>query len=253
MNTQNEMTFFEHLLELRSRIFKILISLFLFTLVGFYFSDYILHVIIRPLTDLSKEYTNTEVVINDFTMIFLNKLSVSVVFGFVFTLPILLYELFMFVIPAFNKKINILSVLFSIIVSCMFFLGGILFSYFVLSPISINFFHEISNEFSNSNASVVMPQLYSLNSYYSYVIRLSLICGIIFELPVLINILVYIGILNIDRLKKIRRYLYLSFFIIAAILTPPDVVSQFLIAIPLICLYEFSILLAYLFNRSNND
>tara|TARA_Y100000590_G_C14843685_1_gene684946 strand:- start:125 stop:421 length:297 start_codon:yes stop_codon:yes gene_type:complete len=98
-----------------------------------------------------------------------------------------------------------------------------------------------------------MPQLYSLNSYYSYVIRLSLICGIIFELPVLINILVYIGILNIDRLKKIRRYLYLSFFIIAAILTPPDVVSQFLIAIPLICLYEFSILLAYLFNRSNND
>ena len=98
-----------------------------------------------------------------------------------------------------------------------------------------------------------MPQLYSLNSYYSYVIRLSLICGIIFELPVLINILVYIGILNIDRLKKIRRYLYLSFFIIAAILTPPDVVSQFLIAIPLICLYEFSILLAYLFNGSNND
>ena len=135
----------------------------------------------------------------------------------------------------------------------MFFLGGILFSYFILSPISINFFHQISNEFSNSDTSVVMPQLYSLNSYYSYVIRLSLICGIIFELPVLINILVYIGVLNIDRLKKIRRYLYLSFFIIAAILTPPDVVSQFLIAIPLICLYEFSILLAYLFNGSNND
>ncbi len=249
MSRIKEMTFLEHLLELRYRLIYIVIAFTILFIFGFYFSDKILVIMLNPIDNIVSENNNSKVIVTHFTTIMLKKISICFYFGFFLTLPVILYQLVAFFLPAIDKKIHLFKVICFIILATLFFVLGFLFSYFVIVPNSIYFFQEISNNFLASyNNKILNPQsqnmiesFYILDNYLDYFLNMSIMCGFVFELPIVINMLVYLNILDVKRLNKIRPFLYVIFFILAAFMTPPDFVSQILLAMPMILLFELSV------------
>lgn len=251
---EKEMTFVEHLDELRIRLIRGVLAVFIFAVIAFFFKDFIFDtVILKPKTPefitnrlmcRLGEMLNSNLCINTkgFQIIniqlagqFKAHLLVSFVFGLMFAFPVLINQIWIFVKPALNVKDikNINLVLFSVSV---LFAVGILFSYFIIVPLTINFLstYQVSTE--------VLNQI-SFSSYLSIITGVTLAGGIIFELPVLIYFLAKIGLVTPGLLRKYRKHAIVVFFILSGIITPPDVFSQILVAIPLYILYEISIII----------
>jgi len=249
MNADSEMTFLEHVSELRYRFLRVILCLFLFTFIGFYFSSYILDLLIKPISGII-EKSEVGLQISKPTSIFITKISIGLFFSFILSMPVILYEIFIFLLPAFDKKIILSKVYIFILIAVSFFISGLIFSYYILVPVSLDFFNYMTINFIDSSKyGTAMIQLFNYNDYILYLLRMSFVTGLVFQLPVIVNILVFMNIVKINTLKKLRRYLYLIFFIVAAILTPPDIPTQLLIAIPSIFLYELSILIASIFKN----
>jgi len=249
MSSNSEMTFLEHVSELRYRVLRVILCLFLFTFIGFYFSSNILDLLIKPISGII-EKSEVGLQISKPTSIFITKISIGLFFSFIFSMPVMLYEIFIFLLPAFDKKIILSKAYFFILVAVFFFISGLIFSYYILVPISLDFFNHMTMNFIDSSKyGIAMIQLFNYNDYILYLLRMSFVAGLVFQLPVIVNVLVFMNIVKISTLKKLRRYLYLIFFIIAAILTPPDIPTQLLIAVPSIFLYELSILIASIFKN----
>ena len=127
----------------------------------------------------------------------------------------------------------------------MFFLG-VLFGYFVLVPLSINFL-------TNFTISNIVENQIDINSYINLVKSTSLATGLIFELPIVIFFLAYLGLVTDSFLKEYRRYAYVLILIVAAVVTPPDIISQLIVSFPLVILYEFSIFIAKILTKRNQQ
>jgi sec-independent protein translocase protein TatC len=156
--------------------------------------------------------------------------------------PILLYQFWMFVAPGLYQKERRLMVPI-VILSSFFFVGGALFGYFVVFPWGFKFFIGFASD-------TIRP-LPSMKEYFGFSAKLLLAFGLVFELPLVITFMAKLGIVSIDFLKKNRKYALLLFFAGAAILTPPDVITQVLMAMPLMVLYEISIIGAKIFGKKN--
>ena len=144
----------------------------------------------------------------------------------------------MFLLPAFTNNITKNKIIGFIILSSILFILGLIFGYFILVPFSISFFESISLPLLDS-----ISLNFTLENYLVYLIWALIITSTLYQLPVLVLFLVQVGFADIEWLKTNRSYIYIAFFILSALLTPPDPLSQILIALPLIFLYEFSILL----------
>jgi sec-independent protein translocase protein TatC len=154
--------------------------------------------------------------------------------------PVIIYQFWVFVAPGLYQKER--SILLPIVVmSSFFFIGGSLFGYFIVFPFGFKFFLGFASE-------TIRP-LISMREYLSLSSKLLLAFGLAFELPLVITFLAKLGLVTVDFLKKNRKYAILLFFVAAAILTPPDVVTQVMLALPLMALYELSILGAKLFGK----
>ena len=176
-----------------------------------------------------------------FTMLIWTSITV----GFILSFPYILYLLWGFVSPALYQKERTNVKLFLTVSSFLFFLG-VAFGYFVLTPMSINFL-------SNLSLSKEVKNSIDINSYIGLVKTTSLATGLIFELPIVIYFLSRFGIVSPQMLRDYRRYSIVIILIIAAIVTPPDIISQILVSIPLVILYEISIFISqFVYKKQEN-
>lgn len=156
--------------------------------------------------------------------------------GFVIGFPYILWEVWKFIRPALYEKERKMAGSFILVSSLLFFIG-VLFGYYIIAPLSINFF-------ANFNVSKEIENIFTVDSYVS-MMKMSIVAsGIVFELPIIIYFLAKLGLVTPDFLRKYRRYAIVIILILAAIVTPPDIPSQIIVSIPILLLYEVSILIA---------
>ena len=165
--------------------------------------------------------------------------------GFIMAFPFILWEFWKFISPALYQKERKYAKLFIFVSSILFFLG-VIFGYFVLVPLSINFL-------ANFTISSIVENQIDINSYINTVKTTSLATGLVFELPIIIFFLTYLGLITDKFLKEYRRYAYVLILIVAAIVTPPDVIGQLIVSFPLVILYELSIIIAKVLTKRNAE
>ena len=231
------MPFWEHVEELRWRIFKSLFAIIIGAFITHYFSDYVLTKLIEPSKTLNLPL-NLQVL--KVTSMFTIKLGIALMGGIIITLPIIFYQIWSFISPAFKETHNA-SVIFIVVFSTLFFVIGLLFGYKVLIPFSLSFFTSMTTPI------VTIDYNFTLDGYLIYIIWLLFSSGLIFQLPIITIMGTKIGLLTPAFLKYYRKYAIVLFLIIGSLLTPPDPLSQLLIFIPLVLLYEFSIFISWIF------
>jgi len=255
-NKEKVMTFWDHLDDLRKHIIRSMIAIVVLSVVAFMNREIIFdQIILAPsntdfitnkamcwigqqlsMESLCVEPMKLDIININMSGQFMTHMYISAVAGFILAFPYILWEIWRFVAPAMKEKEQRYS-RGGILISTFLFLIGILFSYFIIVPLTVNFLGTYSVSASVHNQ-------ISLNSYISTVVSLTFAVGVVFELPILIYFLTKIGIVSPDFLKKNRRYMYVIILIVAAIITPPDVFSQTMVAIPLTALYELSIVVS---------
>lgn len=253
---EKEMTFWDHLTELRGTFVRSIIAIVILAIIAFLNKEFIFNEIIlspkepdfitnRVLCTLGQllgiDYfcvkdLALEIINIDMSGQFMTHMYISFVVGFIVAAPYIIYEFWQFVKPALydEERKNSSG---AVLVFSFLFYSGVFFSYFLIVPLTLNFF-------GGYHVSEMVKNQISLSSYISTVISVTLSIGLVFELPVLIYALAKIGVLSVDFLKKNRKYTLVIVLILSAIVTPPDVFSQILVTAPLMVLYEFSILLA---------
>lgn len=263
-NTNKDMSFLNHLEELRWLLVRSCIAILITSVVAVVFNEFIFDVIIfgpkdgnfltyRFFCELAQQYDlDKSFCISELPFVIQNRtmdgqLSVMIwtciTAGFILAFPFILWEFWKFISPALYQNEKRYAKLFLIVSSILFFLG-VLFGYYVLVPLSINFL-------ANFTISNIVENQIDINSYINLVKNTSLATGLVFELPIIIFFLTYLGLITDSFLKEYRRYAYVLILIVAAVVTPPDVISQVIVSIPLIVLYEGSILVAKIITKRN--
>lgn len=232
----------ENLKELKSRLIKSLI--FFFTIfVIFFFNSKI------PLDFLSNSLINTitqninfkEIELGFFDLIspFALKINLSFIISIYLSVPFFIYQIYRFISPGLYKSEKFFILPYIILSPILFFIGS-LFVFFLIIPNAQFFFLNISNNFNTSHK---IRMIIDIQKYISMCFDLFFLFGLAFQFPLIIQILLKLNLINVDQLKKIRKFIIVFIFIISAILTPPDILSQIMLAVPLIILYEIIILL----------
>lgn len=242
MTTENKLSFTEHLDELRSRMIKCFIALGLSTLIAYLFSKKIFEILTKPLVEVMPP--GATLIFTNLPEAFFTYLKVSILLGFFFSLPVTLYHVWCFISPGLYQKEKKYILPF-VILSTGFFIGGAMFAYFIVFPIGFKFFLGFSTD-------SIQP-LPSIKQYLSFSSKLLIAFGTIFELPIFAVFLAKIGIIDANFLSSKRKYGILVIFILGAVLTPPDIVTQILMAIPLMLLYELSIWLIKIFVKKKEE
>ena len=232
-------SFTSHFVELRTRLLHSLIFIFIVFIISYFFAEEIYNFLVDPYANAVKDETTSRRLI--FTALhetFITYIKVSFFSAIFLGSPVLLIQVYKFIAPGLykNEKKAILPYLISTPV--LFLLGGLLVYYLVM-PLAIKFF--LSFETLGSNTTLPIQLEAKVNEYLSLIMRLIFAFGISFQLPILLNLLARIGIVNSEYLKSRRRYVIVIIFAFAAILTPPDPITQVGLAIPLLLLYEVSI------------
>lgn len=258
-----EMSFLDHLEELRWLLVRSTIAILAGACIAFSFSTFIFdNIIFAPKSPdfitykffcdmantygLDRSFCVTEIPfeIQSRTMEgqFNTDLWTSVTAGIIIAFPVILYQFWRFISPALYESERKYAVSFILSSSILFFLG-VLFGYFVIVPLSINFL-------ANYTVSAIVKNSIDLDSYISMLKTTVIACGLVFEMPIIIFFLAKLGLVTADFLRKYRRYAFVIILIVAAVVTPPDVVSQVIVTIPLVILYEASILIAARMNKN---
>lgn len=249
-----EMSFLDHLEELRWHLIRATAAIMIAGTVAFIFSRSIFKIIIFGPLDMSfptysilcksANFINVEtsfcgdslpMIIQNRTMAgqFSADIWVSITFGFIIAFPYVIYQFWKFISPGLHENERKHSRGFIIISSLLFFLG-VLFGYFIVTPLSINFL-------ANYNISEIVDNQIDISSYIALVRASAIASGLVFELPIIIYFLTKIGLVTPEFLKKYRKYALIIVLILSAIITPPDIASQVIVAIPILILYQVSI------------
>jgi sec-independent protein translocase protein TatC len=253
---QGELSFVDHLEALRWHIMRIIIVMFISGIVCFIFIDEIFDVVILAptrasfppyrwlcalgnlwhipalcLSDVAISFQNTQL-----SGQFMMSITASITFGFIAAFPYIIYEIWRFIKPALTPKELSISRSSIFWISLLFF-AGVLFGYYIITPYTVNFFanYKISPEFEN---------IIKIDDYLSTLMSLVIGAGLIFELPVVVYFLSKVGLLTPNLMRTSRKYALVIVLVLSAIITPPDVFSQILVAIPIMFLYEISIKLS---------
>jgi len=237
-----EMPFWDHLEELRWRLIKSIFAILIGAVISYVYADIIMYWLINPTKLLSIDL-NLQVL--KITSMFTVKLSIALFGGMVLGLPVILYQFWRFVSPAFEDKFGV-AVVYTVVFTSIFFLLGMSFAYFVIIPFSLSFFTSLTTE------TIDVAYNFTLEGYLMYILWLIFGCGLLFQLPVVSIFFTKIGILTPAFLREYRKFAIIVFLVLGAILTPPDPVSQILIVVPLIILYELSILISKLFKPKDS-
>ena len=238
MDDDTKQPFLSHLEELRKRLITCAIAVGVGFVLCYIFSERLFRILISPLMTVMPE--GDRLIFTNLPEMFFVYLKTAVITGILLVAPVIFYQLWMFIAPGLyqhEKKYVIPFVVFSSIL----FVGGALFGYFVVFPFGFKFFLGFADE--NIQA------LPSVKQYFSFSVKLLFAFGIVFELPVVFFFLSKIGLVTPELLKRKRKYALILTFVLGAILTPPDVITQLMMAGPLIVLYELGIILARIARR----
>lgn len=229
---QNEksMALSGHLRELRNRLVVCIACLVVSFLIGLHYAPDI----VKALTDIGKNYGYTYVYIAPQELL-MQYFSVAMLVGVCITFPVLFYHIWSFIQPGLRRNENLLF-LSAMFFGLICFAAGVLFAYKIMLPFMLYFLVGIGMG-SDITAAI------SVQNYITFLLTIFMIFGIVFELPVLSVILTQMRLLRVEWMKKGRRVIIIVIFVVAAFITPPDIVSQIMIAIPMIGLYELSILI----------
>lgn len=233
MESENKQPFLSHLEELRKRLIRCAIAVGIGFVVSYFFSERLFILLISPLNAVMPE--GDQLIFTNLPEMFFTYIKVALICGIMLSAPLIFYELWMFIAPGLYKKEKE-SVIPFVLSSTILFVGGALFGFFIVFPFGFKFFIGFSNEY--------VKALPSVKQYFSFSIKLLFAFGLVFELPVATFFLTKIGLVTPEILKRNRKYSILGIFIMAAILTPPDVITQCMMAGPLIVLYEIGILVS---------
>ena len=243
--------FFSHLSELRSRLIKSFIFLFVFFIICYFFAEYIYGFLVEPYAQAVKnDGSNRRLIFTALQETFLTYLKVSFFASFFVTSPFILIQIWKFIAPGLydNEKTALMPYL--VITPILFFLGGALVYYLVM-PLAIDFF--LSFESSGLTTKLPIQLEAKVNEYLSLVMKLIFAFGLSFQLPVVLSLLAKVGVVDSHFLKTRRKYVVVLIFTAAAILTPPDPITQIGLAIPLLILYELSILSVSLIEKKSKE
>ena len=232
-------SFTSHFVELRSRLLNSLIFIFIVFIISYIFAEHIYGFLVEPYANAVKnDQIPRRLIFTALHETFITYIKVSFFSAIFLGSPVFLIQIYKFIAPGLykNEKKAILPYLVS--TPILFLLGGLLVYYLVM-PLAIKFF--LSFETLGNHTSLPIQLEAKVNEYLSLVMRLIFAFGISFQLPILLNLLARVGIVNSNYLKTRRRYVIVIIFAIAAILTPPDPITQVGLAIPLLLLYELSI------------
>lgn len=253
---KKEMSFLDHLEELRWLLVRSSLAIVIVAIVAFFFSDFIFETILFGPKDpsfvtytffceLSKAIGVESFCVTELPFVIQNTdvegqvsllVWTCITVGFILAFPYILWEFWKFISPALyeNERKNAKTFIF---ISSLLFFIGVLFGYYVIVPMSINFFatFSISSQIKNE---------FNIDSYIGLIKTSVIACGLFFELPIIIYFLTKLGLVTPKFLRDYRRYAIVIVLILAAIVTPPDVVSQIIVAIPLLLLYEVSIFIS---------
>ena len=257
---EKEMSFLEHLEELRWHIIRSVLAIFFFMIIAFVFKSFIFdHIILAPKNPAFftnrilchfGEFLNTTFNAQKFTVLCINSnpihlinikmsgqltthIAVAMVAGLILAFPVILWEFWRFFKPALRSN-EAMHAKGAVLVASLLFFTGVLFGFYMLAPLSFHFLgsYEISQEVTNQ---------INVRSYIGTLTSICLATGLVFELPIIAFFLTKIGLITPTFLRKYRKHAIVVIFILSAIITPPDVFSQTLVAIPLLILYEVSI------------
>lgn len=228
---EDEYTLVEHLTELRKRLIIVAVTFLITLIIGFSFSPKILQLIKMQPTASRVEWN-----VFGYTDGLLIYLKCALLVAILITLPIALYQTWLFVKPGISKEEAKGTALF-IPASFFLFIAGVSFSYFLLFPLMLNFMSSI-------NESIGAVETYGMKQYFTFMFNLIIPVGLVFELPVVILFLTKLGIVTPDSLRKMRKIAYFVLVVVGVAISPPDFISDILIIIPLLLLFEISILVS---------
>ena len=242
MSEQQEETFFSHLVELRDRLIRVLMSVGIVFLCLFPWAKELYALLAQPL--LATLPKGGQMIATDVVGVFLVPMKVALMVAFLIALPYVLYQVWAFVAPglyAHEKRLAFPLVASSVL---LFFIG-MAFAYFLVFPTVFGFMSKIAPE--------GVAWMTDIEKYLSFVLTTFIAFGVTFEVPVIVIVLVKMGIVELKTLKEWRPYVIVGAFVIGAIFTPPDVISQLMLAIPLCLLYELGMLMARFVSRPDAE
>ena len=234
-----EMSFLDHVEELRWRIIYALIGVFVFTIIAWIFIEPMVEIILlKPARDANIPLQN----LRPFGQLFL-FVQVAIIVGIVASLPNIFYQLWKFIAPALRKREQ-RYIIWIVFFSTFCFLAGIAFAYFVMLPLAMNFAVQFGTE--------EISNVFAIDEYMSIIISVMLAAGFIFELPMISFFLSKLGILTPQFMRKYRKHSIVIILVLAAFLTPGgDPVSQIILGVPLVLLYEISIFISKISSKKS--
>ena len=234
-------SFISHLLELRNRLLKVVVGFLIVFIALFPFANKIYALLAYPL--LSKMPAGGQMIATAVTTPFFVPMKVAMLAAFIISLPNTLYQIWSFIAPglyAHEKKFMMPLVIFS----SLLFLAGMSFAYFLVFPVIFGFIV--------GTAPKGVAVMTDIGNYLDFVITLFMAFGLAFEVPIAVVLVVRFGWVNIKALKEARPYVIVGAFVVGAIFTPPDIISQFMLAVPMWLLYEIGILVAQFIQPKEN-
>ena len=242
--------FISHLVELRQRLINSFIFLFSFFVVCYFFSEEIYSFLVQPYADAVKDdNVNRRLIFTALQETFLTYLKVSFFAALFVSSPIILMQIWKFIAPGLYKNEKEAILPYLIATPILFLFGGMLV-YYLIMPLAIKFF--LSFEASSINSALPIQLEAKVNEYLSLVMKLIFAFGLSFQLPVILSLLARVGFVDSVFLKERRKYVVVIIFVAAAILTPPDPITQIGLAIPLLILYELSIFSVKIIEKRKN-
>ena len=250
-NKQKESGFISHLTELRQRLIHSLIFLLILFVFCYYFSEYIYGFLVDPYAEAVKnDEINRRLIFTALQETFLTYLKVSFFAAFFASSPLILIQIWKFVAPGLYDNERKALMPYLIVTPLLFFLGGLLV-YYLIMPLAIKFFLSFETTLQGNSLPIQLEA--KVNEYLSLIMKLIFAFGISFQLPVILSLLARVGFIDSEYLKKRRKYVIVIIFAVAAILTPPDPITQIGLGIPLLILYELSILSVKIIAKKKKD
>ena len=240
----------EHLIELRSRIIKTMIMIIVFFIFFYIFADNIYNFLVKPYANAVAGEEGRRLIFTALHETFFTYIRVAIFASLFVSLPFLLIQLWIFIAPGLYKNEKNVVLPYLLATPVLFILGSALV-YYLIMPLAIKFF--LSFESIGGNGALPIQLEAKVNEYLSLIMRLILAFGLCFQLPVALTLMARVGLISSEGLKKNRKYVIVGIFAIAAILTPPDPISQIGLGIPILLLYELSIIAVSFIEKRKNS
>ena len=235
------LTLFDHLIELRSRLLKSILAVLVIFCGLVYFAQDLYQFIAQPLLDVLPE--GTQMIATEVASPFFAPFKLTLILSLFVAIPVILFQIWAFIAPGLyqNEKRLVAPLMFG---SSILFYAGVAFAYFVVFPLAFSFFTSVAPE------GVTIAT--DISSYLDFILKIFFAFGVAFEIPIAIILLCWTGVTTPESLKTKRPYIIVGAFVVGMLLTPPDVISQTLLALPMLLLFELGVLIAS-FNQSKKN